>query len=447
MDTPEPPFNIGSREESTTLDLKNGRIMSEQKGSGAGFAFWNRALAKGSEAWNIDLRNRIVTPGPPGSTTQPVYQQYYRRMPALILRTALDRALTLRWVGEDNFRGRKHNVITYAQNDGNQVALYFDAQNNLLSKYELLFIDALNGEDVSEIEFADYQAFGPLKFPTVWRNRLAGDTASDMKVSDVAVNTKLEDKAFEIPEGLEKAPTPPQGQPITVSKLADDVVLVRDTGGGNYNVLAVGFKDHILVVEAPQNSVATETALARIKEAIPGKPIKYVAITHHHSDHSGGLRTFIAEGATVVTTPGNRRFVEVMAASRQNDRLSRSPRKPIIETIEGKKRVFTDGEQVVELHDIGPNPHAKEMVVAYLPKHKILFQGDLFNPPIEGPVGAAQDGTVHFSEQVKKLGFTVDKLIGVHGRDATIAELQKSIEERVAMDRRGSSPAGASRTQ
>ncbi|HEV8525175.1 MAG TPA: hypothetical protein VGQ71_11795, partial [Terriglobales bacterium] len=277
MDTPEPPFNIGSREESTTLDLKNGRIMSEQKGSGAGFAFWNRALAKGSEAWNIDLRNRIVTPGPPGSTTQPVYQQYYRRMPALILRTALDRALTLRWVGEDNFRGRKHNVITYAQTDGNQVALYFDAQSNLLSKYELLFIDALNGEDVSEIEFADYQTFGPLKFPTVWRNRLAGDTASDMKVSDVAVNTKLDDKAFEIPEGLEKAPTPPQGQPITVSRLADDVVLVRDTGGGNYNVLAVGFKDHILVVEAPQNSGATEAALARIKEALPAKPIKYVA--------------------------------------------------------------------------------------------------------------------------------------------------------------------------
>lgn len=72
----------------------------------------------------------------------------------------------------------------------------------------------------------------------------------------------------------------------------------------------------------------------------------------------------------------------------------------MIETIENKKRVFQDDRQVVELYDIGPNPHANEMLVAYLPKEKILFQADMLNPAANGTIPIAPDATVSFGEPV-----------------------------------------------
>jgi hypothetical protein len=81
----------------------------------------------------------------------------------------------------------------------------------------------------------------------------------------------------------------------------------------------------------------------------------------------------------VITTPDNRKVVETMAAAPQNDRLAKNPRKPEFLFVESGKRVVTDGTQTVELIDVGPNPHAREMVIAYLPKQRVVFQGDLFS--------------------------------------------------------------------
>ena len=98
--------------------------------------------------------------------------------------------------------------------------------------------------------------------------------------------------------------TPP---PPAVSKIADDVYMLQGLAGGTHNILFVAFNDHVLVLEAPEqifygsNSVQ---ALAKIKETVPGKPIKYLVLTHHHADHAGGFREYVAEGATIVTTAG-----------------------------------------------------------------------------------------------------------------------------------------------
>ena len=36
--------------------------------------------------------------------------------------------------------------------------------------------------------------------------------------------------------------------------------------------------------------------IAEVKKLVPEKPIKYLFNTHHHFDHSGGLRTYVADG-------------------------------------------------------------------------------------------------------------------------------------------------------
>ena len=105
-----------------------------------------------------------------------------------------------------------------------------------------------------------------------------------------------------------------------------------------------------------------------------------------------------------------------------------------VETVTNKKRVFQDDKHVVELYDIGPNPHANEMLVVYLPKEKILFQADMVNAAANGTIPIAQDPTVSFSEKLQQLGLNVEKIYAVHGRATTPDELRMSIEKRRASD-------------
>ncbi len=430
--TVDPPYKQGTFEEKALLDIKGNRILANTSGDGTGFKLQNRTVVAKGEGYNLDLINHTITKI--ANINTPAVGFWTRRLPSEILRMADQRAMTLRWLGEDTFEGRKQNAITFVHTDGTQLAVFVDAQTNLVSKYEVLYPDTLTETEAAEIIFSDYQPVGGVQFPTRWRWRAAGQQIADYTVSEVKLNTKLDDAAFAKPTDFAEAPPFPQGRAITVAKLADDVFAIRDVGGGGYHVLAVAFPDHILVVEAPLNTGASQAAIAKIKEAIPNKPIRYLAVTHHHNDHSGGARAFLAEGAILVTTAGNRKLFYELGTANHNDVLGKTPHKPSIEVIEGTKRVFKGGDQVVELINIGPYAHADEMVVAYLPKQKILFQGDLFQPPESGPIGKAQAGTIHLAQKIRELGLQVDKLVGVHGRESTLAELEKNVAESKGSD-------------
>lgn len=429
MPTADPPFESGTFHETLSFDLKNNRLRLEQRANGAGFEGNNTVILAGGEGTNYDLRARTVTPIPAAQTQQQQFVQYYRRLPNLILKQALDRATSLRYLGTDDFEGRKHDVITFAMPDAQQVALYVDAKSGLVSKYELIFTDPLTGEDASEILFGDYTTAGKLKVPQTWSQRIAGEVQARYKVT-AEFNPPLTDQTFQFAaDGFRRVSAVPTTLAANVEKLADGVYVIQNVAGQNQNTLAVEMRDYIVAIEAPGSSAGADSVIKRIKEAIPGKPIRYVAMTHHHGDHIGGLRSFIAEGATVVTTPGNRKVVELMAAAPQNDRLARNPRKPELLFLENGRRVISDGEQSVELIDVGPNPHAREMVIAYLPKQRIVFQGDLFIVPNnDAPIGPLQATTVSFVRKLHELGLRVDRIAGVHGRTATFAEFAAATE-------------------
>jgi len=429
MPTPRPPFESGQFQESLVLDLKNNRLSLEQRFSGAGFDGHNTVVIKSGAGSTYDHRARTVTPIPAEQTSQQQFVQYYRRLPHLILRQALDGANSLRYLGDDQFDGRKHSVVTFVMPDTQQVALYVDARTALVSKYELVFTDPLRGQSASEIMFSDYAIVGKLKVPQTFSWRFAGDLVARYKIN-AQFNAADTDKAFEVSDaGFSKASPVPLNLKPSVEKLADGVYVLHNVAGQNQNTMAVEFKDYVLAVEAPGTSDGADNVIKRIKETIPGKPIRYVAVTHHHGDHIGGLRSFIAEGATVITTRANREVTDTMAAAPQNDRLSKNPRKPEFMFVEAGKRIVTDGEQSVELIDVGPNPHAREMLIAYLPKQRLLFQGDLFFlPNNDAPLGPPQPSTISFAQKLKEKALDVDRIASVHGRTATMADFLRALD-------------------
>ena len=401
-----------------------------------GRLFWDNATAFPG---GFDNRNQLMISPREGWGANPYEKRWFsipnpninnnrnllRRLPHYFVVDALERSSHLRWLGEGRFRGKRQEIVTYSASDGQQFTLFFDASTHLLTKYEQVYTDPQTGDALLEVVWPGYRQVDGFPVPTGRLLRRVNEDAEDVRFTEFVLNPPLPDSLFQKPAGYVDGTGGPAGD-TTVVKLADDVYVVQ----GGSNSLVVGFNDHVMVVEAYGNDAASRRTIAKVKELMPGKPIRYVVATHHHDDHTGGIRTFIAEGAAVVTTPGNRQYFEGMARGVYTivpDALARNPQPLTLEMVTGKRRVFSDGRQEVQVIDIGPSPHAEEMLVVYLPKERIMVQGDLLNLPV-GRIRAGNLTTAHFARWLEQSGLQVDRFVPVHGPIHTPAELRQAVE-------------------
>ena len=423
---PESPLTTRAVEVTSVQDFARGRSSNEVMNVPTGGVMTKtRAVLAGDAGFGYNVVMKVVTPSAPGAIAGA--KASLRRDPAALLLNARARAETLRSLGDETLDGKRSRVITFADSDGTQIGLYFDADSGLLTRFDTMADNAVLGDAVTEILLSDYRdvpvGSGRVRLPARMITKVDGEVTLDLKYSVIEANTGAPDEAFAAPADAQTIPAAPTGA-VTVTKLGENAYLL---GGGSHHSLAVVFDDHVVVVEAPLNEERSLAVMAKIAETVPGKPIKYVVPTHYHFDHSGGLRTYIAKGVTVVTTPGNKAFVERLAVASHTirpDSLSREPRRPIIETFTGK-RVFSDGTHTLEVIDVGPSPHVAESVIAYLPAEKTVFVADLFTIPVQGPFPPVNPALVHFSDKLEALA--VDTIVPAHGRIGTMEDLKAAL--------------------
>ena len=219
----------------------------------------------------------------------------------------------------------------------------------------------------------------------------------------------------------------PPALTVTSEKLGDGLYRLT-TGPGSYDSLIVEFRDHIMMLEAGQSEARGLAYIVEAKRLIPNKPIRYVINTHPHSDHTGGLPALVAEGATIVTQKNNEVFFDRALNTPRtllDDTLAKNPRKAKVETV-SEKKVYSDGTRTVELYHIAPAPHSNGQLIAYIPKEKIVFQGD-FSLPAPGQPG--NDHVKALVPALEKLNLDFDRYINVHTSAApqTKAELWKAV--------------------
>lgn len=315
--------------------------------------------------------------------------------------------------------GKKLNEVSFTVDKKYKINGYIDDQN-LVEKVETWIENPVLGDMPVEATYSDYKQFHGIKFPSKIVEKQGGYPVMDLTITDANRNVLTNVQ----PPKVEPSSNPIFG--IDETLVADDVYYF--TGGTHHSVI-VGFNDYVVVIEAPLDEARSTAVISEVKKLYFNKPIRYLINTHAHFDHAGGIRTYAAEGATILTYQMNKPYYEktfALPRTLEPDKLLQSKKRAVIEAVP-EKRVITDGTHVIELYHV-PNEHNEGMLIAYLPKDKIIVEADLYTPgavnaPTPNPVSPY---TLALVENLDRLKLDYTKILGLHGRLATKDELMKA---------------------
>jgi glyoxylase-like metal-dependent hydrolase (beta-lactamase superfamily II) len=418
--TPWPRFNLKSYTRTVDYDTpamrdEIVRTQAEERGGGGIPLVGEQRLLQAvsaAQAWN-QVGENPITPAL-AAVADRLHQLWIT--PHGVIKAAMKYNAT---VATQTEGGKKTTVISFTV-PGQLKVKAFVNERNLIDKVESWNTNPVLGDVMTETTYADYKDFGGVQFPTRITQKQGGFPTLDLTVNEVKPNPPVD---VQVPDNVRQASVK-----VQADKVADGVWYL--TGGTHHSVL-VEMNDHLVVIEGPLDDARALAVIAEVKKIVPNKPIKYVVNTHHHFDHAGGLGAFAAEGAIIVTHDSNKPFFEQsLAAPRtvQPDKLSQSGKKPTIEGMQDK-RVLSDGARTVELHLIKGTVHDDGIIMAYLPKEKLLIEADVYTPAAPNTAPPAQPNplNVNLYDNVERLNLAVDQILPIHGRKVPLSELQKWI--------------------
>lgn len=375
--------------------------------------------------------------------------RFLRYLPNAILADALDHRASLQPVES----GPALDAVGYTTAAGDRLTLRIDRESRLLRSAAHVFDMELLGDSEIRWEWSDYREARGLQVPGRVRVFLAGRLLKDSRMD---VNPGVDPEGFELPDGVE-AGEPPElsdaaaesvpfsRRPGETRELAPGVYLAPSVRPG-FHMFFVEFAEFVLAVDAPTgwyeiqqippSGFAVEegtSALARkyirtIEDAVPDKPVRFVALTHHHSDHIGGVREFIAEGTTLLAGPPAADAARAAARrphTMEPDSLTGQDTEPAIEVVDGQ-RVIADDTMEVRLIELPPgNPKADGFLVVHVPEHRLLYLASFIYPVPEAafPVPESLPLSLWFVRWLDESGPDVERIYNVHGQ-ALIADWQ-----------------------
>jgi glyoxylase-like metal-dependent hydrolase (beta-lactamase superfamily II) len=386
---------------------------------------WKQTLISlGDYAWNVDGTN--ITPGPRLSSSAAGMRPDIRQVdvwlsPHGFLKagmTAKDATAVSLFL-----EGQQKTIVSFTVMNKFKLNGTITS-DNLVERVQTWVPNPVFGDMVFEGRYTEYKDYNGVKFPGLIHMHQGdprihpGHNFMEIRVTSVQVNPNIQVPA--VPDNVRNAPPP--AVRIVSSQISPGVWRIAGEG---HNSIAVEFRDFITVVEAPQDEMRSLGVMAEVRKLIPNKPIQYVVNTHHHFDHSGGLRTYVAQGATVVTHAANRNFYEQVffypsPRTLEPDLLSsRYPwfagnRVPAIEGVT-TKYVISDGSKTLDVYAL-QGVDESNMLVAYLPAERILINADLYSPPAPtAKPGRVSTAMKQFAANITRLKLNVDRHAGIHG--------------------------------
>ncbi|MEA2937127.1 MAG: hypothetical protein QOC56_631 [Alphaproteobacteria bacterium] len=377
-----------------------------------------------------------------------------RSSPTLLLK-AMDNPKDVTAIGNQRVGKQAYRAVAF-NDGGTQFIILFDSKTHLPAAVRTRDDDNVHGDANFDAVLGDWKAIGGAKVAHSLSYQVNGTEVGKVTYKEVTANPTIAADAFNVPDAVKSAlkgpatsnvpyqwvirrlymsrlvdseqPFLPPGGSLKLVELAPNVQHVQ---GGGANNLIVAMKDHLVVFDAPYGEANSRAAIDLAKAKYPGKPIKYLVLTHHHMDHSGGLRAYVAEGATiVVAAPTKAYFNKALRNPRTvaNDAQQKA-RKPVrITEVKDQLALKDNAGGEIRIYNI-KNPHAEGYLMGHVVKENVVFITDLISP--RGPIGRT-DATIAVGEAFKKYGITNSLIAGGHGATAKQSEIGAALGTEVS---------------
>ena len=391
------------------------------------------AIVSGNYAWNMDGQNPVPQSG---FYLAGIPVAEFRQLDILLTphgflkaaQAANPTAISLTFPGSPGAitQNGKATLVSFTAMGKYRVNGTFNDEN-FLELVQTWIPNPVYGDMLYELRYTNYKDFAGVKLPTLLHIHQGDPRLSvahnSMEITLNNVQPNVSVPALTVPDAVQKAAAPRER--AESQKRADGVWLIA---GGSHNSIAVEFRDFAAVIEAPLNEERSIAVLGEVNRLLPNKPIRYVVNTHHHFDHSGGLRTYLAQGATIVTHQANREYYERVLfnpapRTLQPDRFSTfypyfvGGRRPLPIEAVNQKYVLSDGTRTVDVYPVQGLNHAATMLIAYFPKEKILVNADLYSPPAQGAAAPAPNANMRTLQQnIQRLKLDVAQHVPIHGQ-------------------------------
>lgn len=339
--------------------------------------------------------------------------------PLTIVRAALDPAAR---VTNRRQTGANQSVdITTAQ--GDTLTLTVDSLKRPISVRTAVYHQNL-GDTERVTTFGAYEDLDGIRVPKRMVTRLDKWIEYDIGVMKNTLDADL--SALAAPAAIRSAALAAANPPLNlmVADVAPGIWFV--TGGGNPCVI-VEFADHVALIEVAGGDARVQALIAKARALVPGKPVTQAIITHHHFDHTGGLRAAVAQGLTIVTHKVNEAWFREAVTRRhsmQPDALAQSPRPLKIVTFEDSYTMKDSARELI-LYHLANSTHGDGILSAYFPRERIWVEVDVWNPGAQ-----IQPHARSVADELARRKLQIDRVIPMHGNQVRpYAELEKVLQE------------------
>jgi glyoxylase-like metal-dependent hydrolase (beta-lactamase superfamily II) len=371
-----------------------------------------------------------------------------RASPRLLI-DAMDDPSNVRAVEPGRLGQQSLPAVSFAD-QGTSFTILFDRETHLPAAIRTRDDDNIHGDSNYDLVLADWKAVGGVKLAQSLSYQINGVEVAKLNYRAVTANAAIAADAFAIPDAVKAVAGPPATgnvpyqwvlRRLFLTRYLDSDNVIYPTGGGlklvelapnvqhvqggTANNLIVAMKDYLVVFDAPYGELQSRWTIDAAKAKYPGKPIKYLVLTHHHMDHTGGMRTFVAEGATIVVPGPDKAYFENDVAAPRTlvpDELQKKPAAATILEVKDQMSLKDDTDEI-RIYNIS-NPHVQGMFIGHVAKGNVLYVTDLISP--RGTIERSA-ATVAVGEAVKKYGIAGSIVAGGHGTTAKQADIAAAL--------------------
>ena len=347
--------------------------------------------------------------------------------------------------------GKSYPAVQYRGDYGTFIVM-FDPATHLPAIVRTRDWEVHAGDANYDEQLSDWRDAGQgVKLPFHQLYTLNGTSIFDVHLTNAMLNAPVAADAFTAPQqlrGKAAAPAPigkvpfqwvlrrmgngfyldsdalytDEGQNLHLVDIGPNISMVQ---GGSHNVLIVASDNYLTAFDAPGDDGMSNQVIQMAEQKYPGKHFRYVVLTHHHIDHTGGVRAFVADGATVVVGKGNGAFFRKALSAPAGLNLYPIKGKVQPRVIEvADKWTVKDGNREIDAFLL-ENPHAKGYLIPYVADVRLGWVTDLWNPG--APINQVNPQLVAIVKGMELRGVHPERFAGGHGGVGNYADLERAV--------------------